>query len=404
MRRFTLALVTVILAASASLAAEGPASPPAPAPDVAVIKTLPGIVVDLKAKEVRLEGTVCLQKGSLELLICSKATREHESIVVVEAKPSNVTFALALLGLGHGQPGYRTESGAFSPPAGAVVNILVRFSRQAADGKAETVEVPAWKLLRPSGSQSDLEQPIQWVYVGLAGKEDLAASDREGTVVCLSNFSEAVLDVPFASTSANADLLYEANPRIVPAAGTPVEVILRPTGQVVAPKKVEIVVVLRKGQPILLDGKRVTLDELRKLAGGMPATIQSAVLMADADEAFGRVMEVKAALEDALMRVRLRVAGPEKPAAAPLAISLAADGKVHVAAAEGAWNYDRTLDEFRAKAPELLKGVTQVNLTAEADASAKTAEEVMTIVRGLGCSVELTRAAAPAPAKPPAAP
>jgi biopolymer transport protein ExbD len=387
MRWLSLVAVTAVLSAGASLLAGGePAAPPASSPEVTVIKTLPGIVVDLKAKEVRLEGIVCLQKGALELLICSKGTREHESIVVVQAKPSHVTFALSLLGLGHGQPGYRTESGAFSPPAGAAVDILVRFSRQAADGKAETVEVPAWKLLRPSGSQSDLEQPLQWVYVGLAGKEDLVASDREGTVVCLSNFAEAVLDVPFASTSANADLLYEANPRIVPAVGTPVEVVLRPTGQAIEPKKVEIVVVLRKGQPILVDGKRVTLDELRKLTSAMPASIQSAVLRADADEAFGRIMEVKTALEDALMRVRLMVAGPEKAAAAPLVISLTADGKVHVGGAALA------LEAFRAKVAELLKGVTQVNLTAEAGASAKAAEEVMGLVRGLGVSVEIMRA------------
>jgi biopolymer transport protein ExbD len=393
MRWFSLALVTVVLAAgasplTASEPAEPPAATPAPAPEVTVIKTLPGIVVDLKAKEVRLDGVVCLQKGALELLICSKGTREHESVIVVAAKPSHVTFALALLGLGHGQPGYRTESGAFSPPAGATVDVLVRFSRQAADGKAETVEVPAWKLLRPSGSQSDLEQPLQWVYVGLAGKEDLVASDREGTVVCLSNFAEAVLDVPFASTDVNADLLCEANPRIVPLVGTSVEVVLRPTGQAVAPKKVEIMVVLRKGQPVLLDGKAVTLEELRKLTGAMPASIQSAVLKADADEAFGRVMEVKAVLEDSLMRVRLMVAGGPGPAA-PLAISLTADGKVRVAGVA------LTLEEFLAKAPELLKGVTQVHLTAEAGASAKAAEEVMTIVRGLGCSVEMTHAADP---------
>jgi biopolymer transport protein ExbD len=389
MRWFSSLAITIILAAGVSQAAESPPAPaatPAPAPEVTVIKTLPGIVVDLKAKEVRLEGAVCLQKGALELLICSQGTREHESVIVVAAKPSHVTLALSLLGLGRGQPGYRTESGAFSPPAGAAVDILVRFSRPAADGKVETAEVPAWKLLRPSGSQSDLEQPLQWVYVGLAGKEDLVASDREGTVVCLSNFPEAVLDVPFASTAVNADLLYEANPQIVPASGTPVEVILRPTGQAVAPKKVEIVVVLRKGQPILLDGKAVTLEELRKLTSGMPATIQSAVLKADADETFGRVMDVKAALDVSLLRVRPVVAGPEKAAAVPLAIFLKADGKVLIACAT------LTLEEFRAKAPELLKGLTQVNLTAEVGASAKVAEEVMTLVRGLGCSVELTRA------------
>jgi hypothetical protein len=82
------------------------------------------------------------------------------------------------------------------------------------------------------------------------------------------------------------------------------------------------------------------------------------------------------------------VAGGPGPAA-PLAISLTADGTVRVAGVA------LTLEEFLAKAPELLKGVTQVHLTAEAGASAKAAEEVMTIVRGLGCSVEMTHAADP---------
>ena len=44
--------------------------------------------------------------------------------------------------------------------------------------------------------------------------------DREGTVVCLSNFVEAVIDVPFESTSVNTNLVYEANPDTVPPVGT----------------------------------------------------------------------------------------------------------------------------------------------------------------------------------------
>jgi hypothetical protein len=74
------------------------------AADVPVIKTLPGLVVDTKAREVRLEAEVCLQQGSLELLACSPGTREHESILVVKAKPSHIVFALALVGLPPGSP------------------------------------------------------------------------------------------------------------------------------------------------------------------------------------------------------------------------------------------------------------------------------------------------------------
>jgi biopolymer transport protein ExbD len=411
----TAAFLTAVLAlcAPAARGAAAPASPAAPpaspaapaaAGETPVIKTLPGIVVDTKAKEVRLEGMVCLQKGPLELLVCSPGTREHESVIVVRARPSHVTFALALLGLAPGKPGYTTEGGGFSPPAGVVLDITARFTVTKGDGaskKTETVEVPAWKLLRPSGSSEGLERPLQWVYVGQPGQEALRAADSEGTVVCLSNFAEAVIDVPFESTAVNADLMYEANPDIVPPPKTPVELIIRPTGERIEPKKVEIEIVLRKGKPPLLDGKPIEVTALKDTLNAMPVDIRTAVLKAEPDEAFGRVMQVHDLLVDALMRVRLVVLQPQAaatgggPAAPPLAILVVADDKIQVA------GQTLTLQEFRAKAEQLLKGVAQAALTVRKEASYKTVAEVMTIARECNVDVALTRGAplAEGPAK-----
>ncbi|MCX5683610.1 MAG: YdjY domain-containing protein [Planctomycetota bacterium] len=333
----------------------------ASAAEVPVIKTLPGVVVDTKAKEVRLEGEVCLQRGGLELLACSPGTREHESIVVVKAKPSHIVFALALLGLSPGQPGAMTEGGSFSPPGGTVVDIIVRFSVAKPGGKTETVELPAWKLLKPAGSESGLERPLQWVYVGRPSEAALRAADLEGTVICLSNFSEAVLDVPFESTSVNADLLYEANPAVVPPPKTPVEIILRPTPERILPRKVECEVVLRKGQPPMLDGKPMDMAALKDALSAMPADVRTAVLRAEPEETVGRFMQVYDFLRDALMKPYPVLLAPKAAGldAAPLAVIVTADGKVRVA------DKTFTLEEFRAKAGTFLKGAEKVAIIGE---------------------------------------
>jgi len=324
-------MALVIVAAGLARGAETPTEKaPPPTGKPVVLKTLPGIVVDTEKGEVRLEGKVCLREGALELVVCSEGTREHESIVVVKARPSHVTFALALLSLEPGQPAHRTEAGAFSSPAGETLEITARFFTVSEEEKARVdklvaegakpedirvrktllKEVPAWKLLRLSGSEAEVARPIEWVYVGRPEKNMLVAADREGTVVCLSNFVEAVIDVPFESTAVNADLLYEANPDVVPPVGTPVELVLRPTGRRIEPKKVEIAVVVRKGEPPMLDGRPVTLEELKDAVNAMPASIRAAALKADPQEAFGRVMQVKEVLEDALMQVKLIVLEP----------------------------------------------------------------------------------------------
>jgi len=379
------ACMLLVTAALAAPAAETPAAPEAGAKDL-VITTLPGITVDTKAKEVRLEGTICLKKGTLELFACSQGTREHESIIAVKAKPSHVTFALAMLGLDPGQPGYVTEGGAFSPPAGAVLEIACRYQTKG----GETRTVAAYKFLRLTGGNVALDRPIDWVYVGRPEADALRAADREGTVICLSNFPEAVIDVPFESTSANTNLVYEANPKTVPNPGTPVELILKPAGRRIKPKKVEIEIVLRKGQPPELDGKPMDFDTLAQTVRSLPANIRTTVLRVDPEEVFGRVMKVHRVLRDALMDVHLAVLepsaeAPAPPAAPPLAVAVTPDDAVRVG--------DETLPaaRFVLQAAKILGEATRVELTAEKGASAATVAQVMAAIRDAGAGVTLQR-------------
>ncbi len=381
-RHLTILFAAALLGLSLA-AARGADNPEA---NDVVIKTLPGITVDTKAREVRLEAKVVLRKGPLELFVCSEGTREHESVLAVRARPSHVTFALALLDLSPGKPGFVTEGGAFSPPAGEVLRLTCRFT--GADGKRRAA--PAYRLLRLVGAGEGLDRPIDWVYVGRPEAEALRAADREGTVVCLSNFAEAVIDVPFESTSANADLVYEANPEVVPKVGTPVQLVIRPAGRRIEPKKVQVEVVLEKGKPARLDGKAMDLDTLAETVRNLPARIRTTVLHVDPEERFGRALKVQRLLRDALMQVHLalyepKAEQPDADAAPPLEVAVTAEDTVKVG------GKSLSLKAFCQQIGDLLGDARAIHLRADPATSARTVAQIMAAARDAGASVTFSR-------------
>jgi biopolymer transport protein ExbD len=275
------------------------------------------------------------------------------------------------------------------------VDIAVRFTIETPPGGAKKThvrEVPAWKLLRLSGAQAGLVRPVEWVYCGQQNRAALEAADAEGTLVCLANFATAILDVPFESTDVNKDLLYEANAEVIPPRGTAAEVVLRPTGRRVEPRKVEIEVVLKKDQPPALDGRSLGLEAFREAVHATPAEVRTAVLRADPEERFGRVMEVYNVLRDALMRVTLVVLKEAPPAAAgpPPRVAVLANDCVRVG------NLVLSLFDLRRKGADLLKGADQVVLVPEKGASWKTVAEAMTVLREAGITATVGPEGAPA--------
>jgi len=356
-----------------------------------LVKTLPGIELDIEAREVRLESKVVLQSGALELFVCSEGTREHESVLATRARPSHVTFALSMLGLSPGKPGFTTEAGAFSPPAGRVLRILCRYTGP--DGKRH--EVPAHEFLRLVGSEDALDRSIDWVYVGRPEADARRAADREGTVVCLSNFPEAVIDVPFESTADNAALVYEANPNAVPKVGTPVEIVIRPTDRRIEPKKVQAEVVLEQGKPPRLDGEAMDFEALSQAVNHLPARVRTAVLRVDPEERFGRVMKVHRLLRNALMNVHMTLyeprAEPTDAEKSPtLTVLVTAEGKVVMDGKA------LSVEAFREKLADRLQDGTRVRVLAEGDALTSTVAEIMAAARDAGAaSVSFSRMAEP---------
>ena len=189
-------------------------------------------------QKVEIRAVVCLDAGWLEQIACSPGTREHEALVVVEIRPSDVHGALLSAGFEPGSPGRWTDEGGVVtaiPPTGDRLRIEVRYQRD-----SRTVEEPigAWMIGSIHG------QPFpeaHWVFAGSAfadnpewmGPGEHYVADLSGSVIGLVTFGDEVIgfETVMADQEAVEPMQWKVNTAHVPPIGTPVTLILIGTGK-----------------------------------------------------------------------------------------------------------------------------------------------------------------------------
>ncbi len=178
----------------------------------------PGVRIDWGRRRVEIAAKVVLREGPLELFACSPQTREHESIVVVTARPLRIYEALGLIGLNAGRPTrYDRAANRWSPATGDRVAIEARWTRK---GETITVDIGEWMKDLATGKNI---APNVWVFSGsFESSESAFAADAEGTVICVVDFSSALIALPELHTSANEALWISADPAKIPVLGTSV--------------------------------------------------------------------------------------------------------------------------------------------------------------------------------------
>ncbi len=180
-----------------------------------------------EGKRIVLETKVCLRGGDLELLVCTKGSKEHESILHTEARPALLHAALVGMGLRPGKPARWSsdgEDGRFLPPRGP--NLRVRLRWRDKKDKLHTADASEW--LKIAG-EKEAKIPEHWVFVGSEILPDSTYwADAEGDLISVSNFASSVIDVPFESSADNAARFYRAKTGEIPPLKTPVEVIIEP--------------------------------------------------------------------------------------------------------------------------------------------------------------------------------
>lgn len=181
--------------------------------------------IDAKRNRVLVDGQVSLREGVLEMFACPRNTKEHESVVSVEAKAFVLHAGLLAAGAEPGGP-VRFDP-EYQPPFGTEINIDVLWLDN--DGKRHKVRAQEW--VRDVRTKKAMKYP--WVFAGSGFWRDEETGRQHymaeaGDLICVSNFTTAMLDVPAESTNVNTGLAFEAFTEKIPPLGTPVRLVLTP--------------------------------------------------------------------------------------------------------------------------------------------------------------------------------
>lgn len=205
---------------------------------------LPGIEVNVQARCVDVEATVCLREGTLELVACTKDSKEHESIVAIAARPMHVHAALLLLGAEPGNPAIvkpveGEETGWLKvPPRGDLVDVSLVWKKEG--GQITERPISDFIVRADSNGIEDGEDKERegfpthaFLFAGsrlIANGEGprVYLSDRSGNLISLATFGDELLCLPGVHSRENRALLWEVNPTQLPELGTQVILRLRP--------------------------------------------------------------------------------------------------------------------------------------------------------------------------------
>lgn len=197
----------------------------APPPGTRSLSKNTNLWVDLKRRRVYADGYVAMREGPLEMFACPTGTKEHESVVATLAKANEVHASLLAVGAEPGTPvRFNPE---FVPPTGQQIRVWVTW--QDMGGKFQVTDARQW--IRNVKTKEPM-QP-EWVFSGsgfwkdpVDGREYYQADS--GDMICVSNFSTAMMDLPFASSADAGSLLFEPITERIPEVGTPVRLVLVP--------------------------------------------------------------------------------------------------------------------------------------------------------------------------------
>lgn len=169
-------------------------------------------------------GAICLNRGYLEMFACTPQTKEHESIVVLNCKAFEIHAGLLAIGAKPGKPVKFDPE--YVPASGAEIEVEVHWFDK--EGKPQKARAQEWIKDAKTGKAMDLG----WVFAGSGFFVDEKTRERfylaeGGEVVCVSNFTTAMLDVPVKSSDLNDGLQFEAFTDKIPALKTKVRVFFR---------------------------------------------------------------------------------------------------------------------------------------------------------------------------------
>lgn len=212
-------------------------------------KTLsgPGFTISVENKHVDVDAVVSQSAGLLELVACTKDTKEHESIFSLGAKAHHIHLALLLVGANSGAPASsrKLESGFYLDklPEGQEIQITVVYLDD--DGKEVITPINEF-MIRAEGDPSigevlDEDEVVEkfpetnFIFTGSIvwqssqeGSKPVYLADDSGNAITLATFGDELLSLPGVHDKSNSALMWEVNTDVIPPLGAEIKLRLKP--------------------------------------------------------------------------------------------------------------------------------------------------------------------------------
>jgi hypothetical protein len=192
------------------------------------------IWADKENKRVIVRGAVCIQEGLLEMFACPRDTKEHEAVVSVHAKASEIHAILLALKINPGQPMVWGEE--YYPAHGPIMNIEVSWT----DASGKLIKRRAQDMIRNTDTAKAMA--CDFVFGGSSQsydpyeKRDKYFAD-DGPMINVANQPDAMIDVSIKSSEAERGSLFEAFTENVPPVNTKVYIAISATDRKVDAKE-----------------------------------------------------------------------------------------------------------------------------------------------------------------------
>lgn len=239
-------LLMLAFAGLTTLRAADPAETKKPEAATAPAKELklPGLEINKKEHSVDVDAVVCLVEGALELIACTKGTKEHEAIIVVEALPIHIHAGLLLLGAKNGNPAMRHAINKEQtrwvdvPPKGDPVDVSLVWK----DDKGVVIERPISDFIERreefdgnvvAGQKNEKQKfPSTFLFAGsLLGdaseKPRRYLAQDSGNVISIATFGDEVLCLPDVYSHENGALNWQIDSTHLPKLQSKVTLRLR---------------------------------------------------------------------------------------------------------------------------------------------------------------------------------
>jgi len=233
--------------AEEAAAPDRPVTPSEPSPDRTAAEpagewaeVFPGVRVNRALRALEFDGEVSVDAHDpqtpdvyLEVVVCTRDTREHEALVVTDVLPSNVHAGLLLLGFEPGSPGRWATSGrrtTLEQPTGSGID--VRLITSGPGGQPRNVRASEWIKLAGDAPEQELIRSAGpgWRFSGsrmaLRNGREFYDADGTGQLIGLHTFgSETVAFSHVMSPESAVEVpVWLADNQRIPTYRTPVTV------------------------------------------------------------------------------------------------------------------------------------------------------------------------------------